>query len=133
MSEKVSVQPLDMLFFDECFCKDVNFGSYDNTVGMAFPFDLDLPAYRRKKGDLVSIDTCIATEIAWLWKNNVVTINSCCGHRKSHSWVIVAKNSEEFMDKYYEHYTAPSGINCYLLKTGYSTTLKELNNNERGE
>ena len=118
---KVPVKQIEYLFFDECFCNDVEFQTYENTISMKAPF----PLPNREDG-WVGIDTCIATEIGWLWKNDIKTINSCCGHGKKHSWVIVNKESEPFMDKHYESYKAPSGMNCYLLKTGYAITLKEL-------
>lgn len=110
------VQTLDHMLFNECFCKDVEFGTYTNTVSMKAPFPLE-----NREDGWVGIDSCIASEIAWLWKNGVRTLNSCCGHRKTHSWVIVSKESEGFMDEYYESFIAPSGRNSYLLKTGHST------------
>lgn len=119
--EQTFVKPFTSFFFDECFCDGVEFQTYNNTVGMKAPFSLD-----HRDDGWVTIDTCIATEIGWLWKSGVKTLNSCCGHNKDHSWVIVSKDSEAFMDKHYESYKAPSGLNCYLLKTGYSSTLKEL-------
>lgn len=115
------VQPLSRVLFDECFCKDVEFGSHANTVSMKAPFALE-----NREDGWVGIDSCIASEIAWLWNNGIRTLNSCCGHRKTHSWVIVSKDSEPFMDEHYESYVAPSGLNCYLLKTGYATTLIEV-------
>lgn len=76
-----------------CHCEDVSFGSYDNQVIMTSPF----PQYdclgEKKKNDSVSIDTCIATMIGWLWHQGVDTINSCCGHQKANPHVIVRDKS----------------------------------------
>lgn len=69
-----------------CHCENVDFGSYSNQVLMRTPL-----------GELVGIDTCIATEIGYLWHQGVETLNSCCGHGKLLSTVVVAKESVERM------------------------------------
>ena len=88
-----------------CHCNNVDFGSYDNTVGMKSPFD-----------DWVSIDTCIATDIGRLWHNGVRTINSCCGHQKLEPSVIVSKDSYKKMDDLgYQSFINEFGAKIYYL------------------
>lgn len=93
--------------FGECHCVNVEFGSYDNQVVMRHP-----------SGKLVCIDTCIATEIGWLWHQGINTINSCCGHRKIAPSVIVDEKDYDKMDNLgYKFDTALSGRREYLLRT----------------
>jgi hypothetical protein len=67
-----------------CQCVDVKFGSYKNTVGMLPPEEIASVIRDQRLGGLpVTIDTCIASEIGYLWHQGVVTLNSCCGHNQS--------------------------------------------------
>lgn len=105
--------------FNKCFCENVDYQTYDHVVGMKKPF---------KEGwdrEVVPIDVCIATEIAELWYKGIITLNSCCGHQKSHSSVIVPKSEVKKMIKlgYTDHYLAPSGLPVFNLKTGTLTDL----------
>ena len=111
--------PLKNFFWDECHCKDVGFQTYNNTVSMRTPFDLN-----HRDDRWVTIDACIATEIAYLWNNGVVTLNSCCGHQKTDSNVIVDEACHDLMESlgYSDYAVAPSGLRAYLLKTGNSGT-----------
>ncbi len=95
----------------ECFCSNVAFGSYGNVA------DMKCPTATRHDG-WVSIDSCIASEIAWLWANGVATVNSCCGHGKYYSWVMVTPPWEAFMKEHYQWYEAFSGAPAFLLRTG---------------
>lgn len=98
--------------FGRCHCRGVEFGTFTNQVLMKYNNSLD--------DKLVSIDTCIATEIGYLWHNGVKTLNSCCGHGKGEPSVIVDddKNSWEIMEKLgYKYQIAPSGYRWYFLKT----------------
>lgn len=93
--------------FGECHCKNIEFGTYDNQVVMKHP-----------SGKLVGIDTCIATEIGWLWHQGINTLNSCCGHKKLPSTVIVHSDDYEKMDNLgYKFHIAPSGYREYFLRT----------------
>lgn len=95
----------------DCHCVNVAMGSYDNTVDMRTPFDLP-----HRDDRWVVIDTCIATEIGWLWHQGVVTLNSCCGHQKIPGSVIVAEESYALMDHLgYEWGLAPSGRRAHQL------------------
>lgn len=93
--------------FGECHCKNIEFGTYDNQVVMKHP-----------SGKLVGIDTCIATEIGWLWHQGINTLNSCCGHKKLLPTVIVHSDDYEKMDNLgYKFHIAPSGYREYFLRT----------------
>ena len=93
--------------FGKCHCVNVEFGSYDNQVVMKHP-----------SGKLVCIDTCIASEIGYLWHKGINTLNSCCGHQKLLPEVIVSKEDYDLMDKMgYDYEIAPSGLRAYHLKT----------------
>lgn len=82
-----------------CKCKNVDFGSYKNTVGMILPYDIDDCLTSKKKGAAIYIDTCIASEIGYLWHQGVETLNSCCGHNKMEPTVIITKESISVMEK----------------------------------
>lgn len=69
-----------------CHCRGVDFGTYKNVVSMKTP-----------EGEWVCIDTCIATEIGYLWHQGVKTLNSCCGHGKLEPSVVVDEGSIEKM------------------------------------
>lgn len=93
--------------FGECHCENIEFGTYDNQVIMRHP-----------GGKLVGIDTCIATEIGWLWHQGINTLNSCCGHKKLLPTVIVHSDDYEKMDNLgYKFDIAPSGCREYFLRT----------------
>lgn len=100
--------------FSTCFCEDIDYQTYAHVVGMKKPFKEGWDAVN------VPIDVCIATEIAELWHKGVVTLNSCCGHQKSPSNVIVDEKNRKKMEKlgYTDYYLAPSGLPCVALKTG---------------
>ena len=93
--------------FGICHCNNVDFGTYENQVVMRHP-----------SGKLVGIDTCIATEIGWLWHKGVNTLNSCCGHKKLPATVIVHPDDYDKMDELgYKFDITPSGRREYFLKT----------------
>jgi len=97
-----------------CHCKDVEVGSYDNQVSMLMPFEQE-----HRDDHWVCIDTCVATEIGWLWHQGVKTINSCCGHNKYRAWVIVdPKHHIKMIGLGYDFEIAPSGAKAYFMKTG---------------
>ena len=76
-----------------CHCIDVDFGTYANTIQLVAPFPLYDILGDEKDTRVVVIDTCIATEIGYLWHQGVRTENSCCGHRKMRPTVVVAPGS----------------------------------------
>lgn len=109
-----------------CFCENVDFQTYAHVVGMKKPF---------KEGwakDIVPIDVCIATEIAELWHKGVITLNSCCGHGKTRSNVIVLDTEVVKMQQlgYNDMQEIPSGLPCFFLKTG-TIRPKQPNNKKR--
>lgn len=114
--------PLKNFFWDECHCEDVEYQTYSNTVGMKAPFDLS-----HRDDGWVTIDTCIATEIGYLWNNGVITLGSCCGHQKTDANVVVHPESYKAMEEigYSDYADAPNGVRIYLLKTGHSGTNEE--------
>lgn len=107
---------LAYFMWDECHCKDVEFQSYDNQVSMKTPFALE-----HRDDHWVSIDTCIATEIGYLWNNGIETWNSCCGHQKIDATAIINPKSYEAIEAlgYKQYAEAPSGLRAYVLKTGH--------------
>jgi hypothetical protein len=82
-----------------CRCENVEFGSYDNTVEMIPPFVLYDILGNKKDVWFVSVDTCIASDIGYLWRQGVVTENSCCGHGRVRASVVVHPDS---IDKMHE-------------------------------
>lgn len=65
-----------------CNCINVEFGTYERTVGMKCPFI-------ETNDGWVCIDICIARAIAEMWALGIKTLNSCCGHGKLEPTVIV--------------------------------------------
>lgn len=85
--EKVADHIIDIVIKErnrigKCHCDNIKMGTYKNTVLMSL-----------LGGQIVTIDTCIATEIGYLWNNGIGTLNSCCGHRKIRPTVIVTEES----------------------------------------
>jgi hypothetical protein len=70
-------------FMTGCTCINIDFGTYERTVGMRCPL------IERNDG-WVCIDICIARAIAEMWALGIKTLNSCCGHGKLKPTVIVA-------------------------------------------
>jgi hypothetical protein len=80
-----------------CHCEYIDMGSYDNQVVLKTPFNQS-NILGEEKSPYVSIDTCIAGEIGWLWRFNIKTVNSCCGHGDpSKASVIVSKKDIPLM------------------------------------
>ena len=100
--------------FSKCFCEGVEFQTYAHVVGMKKPFDEGWDK------EVVPIDVCIATEIGELWHKGVVTLNSCCGHGKVRSSVVVDKASDKRMRKlgYSDGMQLENGLPCFYLNTG---------------
>lgn len=71
-----------------CDCKNIDFGTYENTVGVLLPFPT--PRYPVVGTKPISLDRCIALEIIDLWNKGIETLESCCGHNKAESYVSVA-------------------------------------------
>jgi hypothetical protein len=88
-----------------CQCgPNVAMGSYDAQVVMLTPFR------RGPLPQLVGIDACIATEIAWLWLDGIETVASCCGHNKAPAIISVIEDDAERMERLgYELYEYPPG------------------------
>lgn len=95
-----------------CFCENIDFGTYKHTVGMKCP-------HIKRNDGWVCIDICISQEIAELWYKGVKTLNSCCGHQKLLSSVIVAPESYGTMQTLgYSEGTAQSGLPEFYLNSG---------------
>ena len=113
---------------EDCHCENIDFGTYANTVGMVLPFDL--PEMNKKKGDLVVIDTCIATEIGYLWHQGIRTLNSCCGHKKMLSSVVVTEDSiEKMLELGYKNWQGEKMANpkqTFHLPDFHRQTVKEV-------
>ena len=80
-AKTVPIKPIN-----KCQCKDVEIGSYKNTVLLGY-----YPAMRSYKDaaakaglstDGICVDTCIAPQVIELWEAGVPTFGSCCGHNK---------------------------------------------------
>jgi hypothetical protein len=93
----------------KCHCKNIDFGTYENTVTMISPFTQYDICGDLKQSNIVCIDTCIATIIGWLWHQGVDTTNSCCGHGKYPPSVIV---TDESIDKMKELGYKETKIEC---------------------
>ncbi len=76
-----------------CGCKDIEMGSYANTVTI----------------NGVQMDRCIAYEIEYLWMMGIKTTASCCGHNKALPIITVLEGYVFHMELMgYDHQTNPS-------------------------
>lgn len=109
-----------------CFCENVAVGSYDHQVLMKCPF-------KTSHDGMVSIDVCIATEVAELWHQGVYTLASCCGHGKWPAAVGVAEGHERRMGEL-EYRRDPQRPDLWRLRTGTPDLCDcvELELHERG-
>ena len=69
----------------DCNCKNIIPQSqecYDQMIRLKVPKGLDIRmnALGRESKTHVSIDPCIASEVAELWRLGIVTTGCCCGH-----------------------------------------------------
>jgi hypothetical protein len=62
-----------------CHCINVEIGSYKATI----------PVWNDNQKRVTYIDYCIIPEIINLWREGVVTIESCCGHNKRIGYIAV--------------------------------------------
>lgn len=62
-----------------CKCKNVVPGSYEVAI----------PVWYDNRKRVVGIDHCIVLEILELWKREIITIESCCGHNKVTGYIAV--------------------------------------------
>jgi hypothetical protein len=100
-----------------CHCVDVGMQTYDNQVCMIPPFELfnclgekktewkAMVDKKEKSHQIVCVDTCLATEIGWLWHQGIITTGCCCGHgEKGMAMINVADKSIKKMEELgYEH------------------------------
>lgn len=78
-----------------CDCKNIEFGSYANTVVVLLPFPTPrFPVVGTKQ---INLDRCIALEIIDLWNKGIETHESCCGHNKATSYVSVPERHVDEM------------------------------------
>jgi len=89
--------------FNGCCCNPntflkEGFGTYRNTICINTPEQLigikySCYTFRAQ----FSVDVCIAKEILWLLQQDIVTVNSCCGHNINIPMIIVHDDSIEKM------------------------------------
>ena len=79
-----------------CACRNVEFGTYENTVILPFPDHMAEHVNRRMRHGLLSknvtIDTCVVEDVKLLWENGIETYGSCCGHNKAVPMINIDKN-----------------------------------------
>jgi len=62
-----------------CNCKNIEIGSYDNTVA------LKAPDWSSK--NTICVDLCLKEEILHLWSIGIRTTGCCCGHNKVEGFI----------------------------------------------
>ena len=81
-----------------CNCKNIKMGSFNNQERLISP-----------EGKEVWIDRCIIEEIKTLWRLDIKTIASCCGHNITAGVVLVDDNDIEKMKELgYKHWSNPT-------------------------
>ncbi|WGL85414.1 hypothetical protein QFB84_14990 [Enterobacter hormaechei] len=61
-------------------CSNAGFGTYEGCVPVRAP-----------SGKIVDIDACLVSEVIHLWQSGITTIESCCGHNKTSSYIAVVE------------------------------------------
>lgn len=76
-----------------CECKNVECGTYKNTVIVNAPriYNDKFPNIKE-----IQLDKCIAKEIEYLWNKGIITMASCCGHNRTDGFISVL---EEYIPK----------------------------------
>jgi hypothetical protein len=79
------------------------------------------PLWYDARKRVVGIDICLIPEILILWKKNIITIESCCGHNSRRGYIMVEENHVcDMIILGYEQ--DPKRENCfypkYLLEQG---------------
>lgn len=87
-------------FKNGCFCKDVQPQMYQNTLQLK-------PFWRSKP---VCVDTCLASEIGWLWQHGIETNGCCCGHGyDSDAYIgVYAASVEKMKELGYKQFVHPT-------------------------
>lgn len=62
-----------------CTCENVRFGDYTAQVLVEAPKHLKSVGCYELRGS-VGIDLCILPEVQYLWRKEIITTGSCCGH-----------------------------------------------------
>lgn len=99
-------------------CPKVPFGSYENTIALPRPRHM----YPTVRGDWITVDRCIADEVLELWQRGIWTLESCCGHGRTHGYIAVAAVDAADMEML--GYEFDSGAGCpsaFIPKTECST------------
>ena len=69
-----------------CNCIDIEVGTYKNTT--VLPYHHTMFEYRDNRikaglpGNGITVDTCLKSEILYLWRSGIRTHGCCCGHNK---------------------------------------------------
>lgn len=71
-----------------CDCVEVEMGTYANSVALMPPAGLGITRVP------VTVDRCIADEVAGLWRVGVLTTGNCCGHNKADPFISVAREED---------------------------------------
>lgn len=88
-------------------CGSVDFGEYSAMVDVVTP-----------TGKRINIDKCIYSEIEGLWENGITTIECCCGHNKTSSYVaVVEKDMPKMVAMGYVKHKNHHLPNIYHTKT----------------
>lgn len=75
----------------KCNCENIAIGSYDNQVA------LQAPIWSQK--NRISVDSCLSSEIRYLWLCGVRTTGCCCGHNQLEPYIGVEPKSVNIMQK----------------------------------
>lgn len=76
-----------------CTCKSLClYTEGDEEVILYPPDNLGIIKITGEPKEAVSVDACIAPVIEHLWKNGIVTLNSCCGHNINPPSIIFEDN-----------------------------------------
>ena len=91
-----------------CDCKNIEIGSYKNSVLVKNPFT-------KKR---IYIDRCILPEIKILWRKGIHTTGCCCGHNKTAPSIVVTNKYRDNMVRLgYRKMYSPYNKNIFYSKT----------------
>ena len=103
-----------------CQCQGVEFGSYDNQICLQRPAHM-ATGRTDDGGTLICVDTCLAEEVAGLWRLGVHTTGCCCGHHKAPGYIgVVDADIDRMLSLDYEvlpHPSFPSRRDSFVPKS----------------
>jgi hypothetical protein len=92
LSKDIQRQGGNMKECKSCHGTKKDFGTYNNKEKLTIPYEWETSKQSRE----IMVDSCMVTEIKWLWNNGIRTIECCCGHGVNNGYICV---DDPFVEK----------------------------------